>query len=308
MLQEALVFDHRSHTHGGPNFGRAFAISAALNVAFIATEVVFGLVAGSLALLSDAAHNLGDVLGLMLAWGAIQLARRPPSKRRTYGLRRSTILAALANATMLLVVVGGLTWEAVTRLRHPVALHGETILWVAAVGVLVNGASALLFFSGRRGDVNVRAAFAHLTADAAVSLGVVATGLAIVRTGWVWLDPAVSLVIGVTIAWSTWGLFRESLDLALDAVPAGINPDEIATYLGGLPGVLEVHDLHIWGMSATETSLTAHLVMPDRPMGDEELARTRDELHRRFAIVHATIQVERGNGQARCDPNRENAV
>lgn len=282
-----------AHTHA-PDFGRAFAWGVALNAAFVAAEAGFGLAADSLALLADAGHNAGDVLGLLLAWWADRLSRRLPTPRRTYGLRRSSVLAALANAALLLVAVGAIAWEAVRRLHQP-PVAGGTVVAVAAIGVAVNAATALLFFAGRRHDLNVRGAFLHMAADAAVSAGVVAAGLVMRATGWAWLDPAVSLAIVAVITAGTWGLLRESLDLALDAVPAGIDPAAVRAYLAGLPGVAAVHDLHIWGMSTTATALTAHLVRPCGRLDDALLARARRELHDRFGIGHVTIQVEAGH-------------
>ncbi len=280
------------HTHRRADIGRAFAWGVALNLGFLVLEAAAGLFAHSLALLADAGHNLGDVLGLLLAWGAGRLALRPPSARRTYGLRRTTILAALANAILLLVAIGAIGLEAARRLAHPGPVASGPMIAVAAVGVVVNGATALLFLRGRRGDLNVRGAFVHMAADAGVSLGVVITGILIRLGGWSWLDPAVSLAIGVVIAVGTWGLLRDSLDLAMDAVPAGIDPAAVEAWLGALPGVSAVHDLHIWGMSTSEVALTAHLVVVE--MDDAGLARASAGLHERFGIGHSTLQVERG--------------
>jgi len=281
-----------THSHAAPTRSFAFALGMALNVAFIAAEVLFGLRARSLALLADAGHNLSDVLGLGLAWGALALAQRPPTARHTYGMRRASILAALANAILLLVAVGGIAWEALQRLTQPEAVAGGVVMAVAAAGVVINGATALLFLSGRKEDLNVRGAFLHMASDAGISLGIVLTGLVILRTGWLWLDPVVSLVIGAVIVWGTWSLLRESLHLAMDAVPEGVNAAEVERYLSGLPGVTAVHDLHIWAMSTTEVALTAHLVKPDAEVDDVLLERINRELHDRFHIEHATIQLE----------------
>ena len=290
-----------AHQHvGTQSYSRAFLLGIVLNVTFIATEVVFGLRAQSLALLADAGHNLSDVLGLLLAWGASWLAMRGPSQRRTYGLRRSTILASLLNAILLLLAVGGIAWEAVRRLGNPAPVAGGTIMVVAAVGVVINGATALLFMSGRKHDLNIRGAFLHMAADAAVSLGVVASGLAILMTGWLWLDPLVSLLIALVITIGTWGLLRESFDLAMDAVPEGIDPAAVEDYLRALPDVIAVHDLHIWGMSTTHSALTAHLVRPGSRIDDGFVSRACRELHDRFGIEHSTIQIESGDG-ADCD-------
>ncbi|MEO8084413.1 MAG: cation diffusion facilitator family transporter [Ardenticatenales bacterium] len=289
-----------NHSHAPADFGRAFAVGVALNVGFVAVEAFFGLSSRSLALLADAGHNLGDVVGLLLAWGASVLAGGLPTERRTYGLRRTSIMAALLNAVVLLVAVGGIAWEALLRLRQPEPVAGGTVMAVAAVGIVVNGVTAWLFMAGRKHDMNIRGAFLHMAADAAVSLGVVAAALAMRLTGWLWLDPVVSLVIAVAITASTWGLLRESLDLALDAVPRGIHPAEVAAYLADLPGVEAVHDLHIWGMSTTEAALTVHLVKPDARIDDALLARICRDLHDRFGIEHATVQFELGDEAHPC--------
>ncbi len=256
---------------------------------------MFGFVAGSLALLADAGHNLSDVLGLALAWGAAWLGRRQPTPRRTYGLRRSSILAALGNAMLLLLAVGAIVWEAVRRLQAPEPVEIGIVLWVAAFGVIVNAGTALLFFRGRGADLNIRGAYLHMLADAAVTVGVIVAALAMGATGWLWLDPAVGLVIAAVILVGTWGLLRDSVDLALDAVPRGIDPSAVEAFLTAQPGVSTIHDLHIWAMSTTETALTVHLVRPAAALDDGLLARLRRELHDRFAIAHATIQVETGD-------------
>jgi cobalt-zinc-cadmium efflux system protein len=282
------------HDHAPTAFGRAFAIGIALNAGYVLAEAGYGVMANSLALLADAGHNLGDVLGLGAAWMAARLSQRAPSARYTYGLRGSSILAALSNATLLLIVTGGIAWEAISRLIHPAPAAGPTIMIVAAAGVVVNGFTAALFASGRKGDLNIRAAFSHMAADALVALGVVAAGAAIILTGWAWLDPAASLVIAAIIVAGTWSLLRESLDLALQAVPAGVDRTAVLDYLAGLPGVSEVHDLHIWGMSTTETALTAHLVRPDGGVDDALLHGACEELRTRFHVHHATLQIESG--------------
>lgn len=287
-----------NHDHSPTDYNRAFALGVGLNTAFVVAEAGFGLATGSLALLADAGHNLSDVLGLLLAWGANWLARQSPTRRRTYGWRRSSILAALLNAMLLLVAVGGISWEAVRRLLAPEPAPGPAVIWVAAVGIAVNTLTALLFLRGSQRDINIRGAFLHMAADAAVSLGVVIAGILMLRTGWGWLDPATSLVIAVVILLGTWGLFRESLDLALDAVPPGIDPQAVHEYLSGLPGVAAVHDLHIWALGTTETAFTAHLVVPDGADHDVLLATLSRELHDRFGIEHATVQIERGTNAA----------
>jgi len=285
-----------AHSHAPDTRSRAFALGMLLNSAFILAEVAFGLHARSLALLADAGHNLGDVLGLGLSWGAVVLGRRPPTERHTYGMRRASILAALGNAILLLVAVGAIALEAVQRLGRPQPVAGGVVMGIAGLGVVVNGVTALLFVRGHRDDVNVRGAFLHMAADAVVSLGVVVAGLLIVRTGWLWLDPAISLAIGGVIVWGTWSLLRESLHLAMDAVPPGIDPSAVEAYLRSLPGVASVHDLHIWAMSTTEVAMTGHLVKPGVENDDALLRRASRELHDRFGIEHATLQLERDDG------------
>jgi cobalt-zinc-cadmium efflux system protein len=295
---------HHGHDHGRSHapvdFGRAFAIGIALNGAYVVAEAVFGVLANSLALISDAGHNLGDVLALALSWGATRIARRPPGGRYTYGLSGASILAALTNAVVLLVVTGAIAWAAILRLVHPQLAAGVTVMFVAGVGVAINAATAAMFAAGRKGDVNIRAAYLHLAADALVAAGVVATGALTVVTGWLWLDPAASLVIGVVIVAGAWSLLRESLDLALDAVPAGVDKAAVRSYLAALPGVTDVHDLHIWGMSTTGTALTAHLVRPGAGLDDGLLHEACHELEARFRIHHATLQIEGGDGGEPC--------
>jgi cobalt-zinc-cadmium efflux system protein len=248
--------------------------------------------AGSLALISDAGHNLTDVLGLALAWAAARLARVPPTPRRTYGMRRSTILAALLNAFILLVAMGAIAWEAVRRLRNPQPVVATAVIAAALVGFVINSVTALLFLRDRKKDLNVAAAFSHMAADAAVSAGVVLSGIGILLTGWYWLDPVVSLVIVAVVLIGTWGVLREATNLALDAVPDGIDLEAVGAYLAGLPSVTEVHDLHVWAMSTTEVALTAHLVKLDSPDDDSTVAMAVDQLRERFGIQHATIQTE----------------
>jgi cobalt-zinc-cadmium efflux system protein len=287
------------HEHEAPDYNRAFAWGVTLNVLYIVVEVVFGLMAGSLALLADAGHNLSDVLGLVFSWVAHRLCKSSSTPRRTYGMRRMSILAALGNALFLLIAIGAIAGEAIHRLMRPQPSAGLTIMWVAAGGVLINAATAWLFASGRKGDLNIRSAFLHMAADAAVSLGVLAAGAIIYFTGALWVDPIISLVVAAVIAVGTWGLLRESTALALDAVPKTIDPSHVQHYLAGLPGVCSVHHLHIWGMSTTETALTAHLVKPDAQIDDELLSRIDRELREQFDIHHATIQFERTD--ARCE-------
>ena len=284
---------HHHSNHSPSDYNRAFAIGVALNVIYIVVEATYGFLAGSLALLADAGHNLSDVLGLLLAWGANYLVQRKPTERHTYGWRKSTILAALTNAIILLVAMGGIAWEAVRRFSDPSPVAGKTVIIVAAIGVVINTATALLFLSGRKTDLNIRGAFLHMAADAGVSAGVVLAGVVILATGWPWIDPVVSLTITAIILVGTWGLLRDSFNLALDAVPAGIDPEAVKTYLSDLPGVTGVHDLHIWAMSTSETALTVHLVKPDARDDDALIEQASRELHDRFGIEHITIQWER---------------
>ena len=292
--------EHAGHHHAPASFGRAFAIGITLNLCYVVGEVFYGVIAHSLALLADAGHNFGDVLGLGGAWLAAELSKRRPGGRYTYGLRRSSILAALANAVLLLVVTGGIAWEGIQRLITPQPVGGGVIMAVAAVGIVINGATALLFMAGRKGDLNIQGAFTHMAADALVALGVVVAGAVIYWTGWLWVDPAVSLVVSVVIIGGTWSLLRDSVNFSLDAVPPGIDQEKIALFLQGLPGVAEVHDLHIWGMSTTETALTAHLVRPSAGLDDDMLHHAAEELRDHFNIGHATFQVETGVGAKLC--------
>ncbi|MFC7476506.1 cation diffusion facilitator family transporter [Dankookia sp. GCM10030260] len=291
---------HAHHQHGPRPEERGFALGVSVNLGFVVLEVVAGLVAGSMALLADAGHNLSDVLGLVLAWVAVRLARRLPSRRRTYGFHRGTILAALANAMLLLVAVGAIALESIQRLLEPEPVATGWMLWVAAVGILVNGGTALLFMRGREADLNRRGAYLHMVADAGVSAGVVVGALLIQATGWTWVDPVLGLVIAGVILVGTWGLLRESTDLAMDAVPAAIDPAAVAAFLAAQPGVSEVHDLHIWALSTTQTALTAHLVRPEATADDGFLAGLCTELQARFGIGHATLQVERGDPAHPC--------
>jgi cobalt-zinc-cadmium efflux system protein len=293
--------DHHHHHSAPEQTTRAFAIGVAVNVGYVAVEAGYGLAIGSLALLADAGHNLTDVLGLLLAWGAAHLSSRPPTRRFTYGLGSTSILAALSNALLLLVAVGGIAWEAFGRLDHPSVVSGRTVMVVAGIGVLINTGTALLFLRGRHHDLNIRGAFLHMAADAAVSLAVVLGGLGIATLGWLWLDPVLSLLIAGVILWSTWGLLKDSLNLALQAVPAGIDASEVEQYLCALPGVTAVHDLHIWAMSTTRTALTAHLVCPKSPAdNDAFLADVAHGLEHRFNISHATIQIEHNHEANGC--------
>ncbi|MCJ2006766.1 cation diffusion facilitator family transporter [Methylobacterium sp. J-092] len=283
---------HGGHSHAPASFGKAFAIGIALNVGFVVIEAVYGVLGNSVALLADAGHNLSDVLGLVVAWVATVLAKRAPTARYTYGMKGSSILASLFNAVFLLVAVGAIGWEAIQRFGEPAPVAGKTVMVVAAVGILVNGITAWLFASGAKGDINIRGAFLHMAADAAVSAGVVLAGLVILYTGWTWLDPVTSLGIVAVIVWSTWGLLRDSLTMSLAAVPPGIDPTAVRAHLEGLPGVTAVHDLHIWPMSTTETALTAHLVIPAGHPGDSFLMEAAHGMKDDFGIGHVTLQVE----------------
>lgn len=289
-----------AHSHAPASFDRAFLIGIALNTGFVIAEAVYGFLANSLALLADAGHNLSDVLGLLLAWVAASLARRRPSARFTYGMKRTPILASLANAMLLLVASGAILYEAVQRLGTPAPVAETTVIWVALVGIVINGATALGFVAGRKDDINIRGAFLHMVADAVVSLGVVLSGLLVLFTGWMWVDPAVSIVVAVVIVVGTWSLLKEAVSLSLDAVPASIDRAAIERYLAALPGVAEVHDLHIWPMSTTEVALTAHLVRPGAALDDQLLAQACRDLSSRFGIQHATLQIEAGDPAHPC--------
>lgn len=291
---------HSHHHHHAHDYNRAFGIGITLNVLYVLAEAGFGLASGSLALLADAGHNLSDVLGLLLAWGGHYLSHLPPTDRRTYGWRSSSILAALFNALLLFAAIGGIAWEAVQRFWSPQPVAPTLVMAVAAVGVAINTATALLFMKGRHHDLNVQGAFLHMAADAAVSVGVVLSGWGIMATDWFWLDPATSLAIAFVILFGTWGLLRDSLNLAMHAVPASIDAAEVRAYLASLPRVEDVHDLHIWAMSTTETALTAHLVKPDLEDDDAFLASAAEGLHDRFGIEHATLQLERNAHAAQC--------
>jgi cobalt-zinc-cadmium efflux system protein len=285
--------DH-AHGHAPASFDRAFAIGILLNSAFVLIEAGFGLWAGSMALLADAGHNLSDVLSLLIAWAAAHMATRPASARFTYGWKSSTILAALANAMLLLLAIGAILFETLDRLFRPTPVEGTVMIAVAGVGIAINTATAMLFARGRKHDINIRGAFLHMAADALVSLGVVIAGVAILLTGAWWVDPATSLVIVAVIAAGTWGLLKDSVKMSLQAVPDHIDESEVRAFLEALPGVTAVHDLHIWPMSTTETALTAHLVMPGGYPGGAFLHEVAHDLDKRFRIEHATVQVETG--------------
>lgn len=313
-----MADDHgheHSHHHGlgghhdaPTGFGRAFAIGVSLNAAYVVAEAFSGFAVHSVALIADAGHNFGDVIGLLGAWLAGWLSKREPSSQYTYGLRRSSILAALSNAIILLVVTGGIAWEAIQRLITPEPTGGLIIMIVAIVGIFVNGITALMFMSGRKGDLNIKAAFMHMAADASLALGVAIAGAVIMFTGWLWLDPAVSLIISLVIVIGTWSLLRDSVNLSLDAVPSGIDQDAVGDYLRALPGVTEVHDLHIWAMSTTETAMTAHLVRMDAEADGGLLRRLTHDVRERFSIGHATIQFETVETAHLCELRPEHVV
>lgn len=289
---------HGGHSHAPASFGRAFAIGIVLNTVFVGIEAAYGFMAGSMALVADAGHNLSDVLALALAWIASVLAQRSPGGRFTYGYKSSTILAALANAALLLIAIGGIAYETVHRMSSPPEVEGWTMILVAGVGIVINTFTALLFMRGSKHDLNVRGAFLHMAADALVSLGVVIAGVVILLTGANWVDPVTSLLIVIVIAWGTWGLLKDSVKLGLNAVPEGISVVAVREYLVTLPGVAAVHDLHIWPMSTTETAMTAHLMMPGGHPGDLFLREVAEELAHHHGIGHTTLQVEITRG---CD-------
>jgi cobalt-zinc-cadmium efflux system protein len=291
---------NHTHHHAPPDYNRAFAAGVVLNVGFVIVEAVFGVLSNSLALLTDAGHNLSDVLGLLLAWGAAALARKRPSARRTYGFSRATIIASLFSGLLLMGAVGTIGWEAISRLMSPAQPAGKTIMIVAAIGVVINTVTALFFFSGKDHDLNIRGAFLHMAADAGVSLGVVISGALIFYLGFNWIDPLISLLIAAVILLSTWGLLRDSLNLAVDAVPRNVDPEAVRDYLSTLSGVRAIHDLHIWPMSTTDTALTAHMVMDEFPDSDNYLNEVAKVLQERFSINHPTIQLERHDGEFVC--------
>jgi cobalt-zinc-cadmium efflux system protein len=293
---------HDHHAHGATNFGAAFAIATALNLGLVVAQIVYGLAANSVVLLADAGHNFGDALGLVLAWGAYRLGRAAPTERFTYGFRSASILSALINAILLLVATGAIAWEAIQRFGRPEQTNGVTVMVVAGAAIAVNGLAARLLMAGGKDDLNIRSAFAHLAADAAVSAGVVIAGAVLLLTGWTWVDPVASLLVSVAIVWGTWGLLWESLHLSMNAVPQGVSIADVRGYLENLPGVAGVHDLHIWAMSTTETALTVHLVCDGGHAGDAFLMDTAHELEHRFGVRHATIQVETGERDCRLAP------
>lgn len=297
-------YEKHRHNSAQKNYNSAFIIGIVLNVIYIVVEVVYGLLINSMALIADAGHNFSDVLGLLLAWGAAYLAKTATTEKRTYGLRKSTILAAFFNAILLMIAVGAITIEAIRKLISPEPVEGYTMMIVAGIGFIINAITALLFMKGREKDLNIKGAFLHMAADAGVSLGVVIAGFAIVSTGWLWIDPAISLVMVLVITIGTWGLLKDSFHLSMDAVPKGIDLKMVGDYLKSLEGVKEVHDLHIWAMSTTETALTAHLVIPEKTKDDYFLKKICGELYSKFGIEHSTIQIEKSAQSANCEMDK----
>ena len=296
------------HHHEPNNYNRAFAIGVVLNIALVFIEAIYGLIAESIALIADAGHNLSDVMSLLLAWGANRLASKRPTEKRTYGFRRVTILASLMSAILLLVALGGIAWEAIGRFSELKAVNGPIVIVVAGIGVVINTATALLFISGQKHDLNIKGAYLHMAADAGVSLGVVVAGLAIMATGWLWLDPAISLIIVAIILIGTWGLFRDSMNLTIDAVPKGINVAEIEAYLLNLGNVIKLHDLHIWALSTRETALTVHLIINEESIDNSFLENVTQELHKKYGIEHATIQIEKKDSAGSCKLDRPECI
>lgn len=300
MTDHHHAHSHGHHHHAPVNISRAFGLGIAFNIGFVLVEVFYGLKADSLALLADAGHNLSDVLGLVLAWAGMWMARLQPDERHTYGWQRASILAALINAMLLLVAMGSMAWEAIHRFAHPTPIQGLTVMLVATTGVFVNGITAWLFMKGSESDLNIRGAFLHMAGDALVSLGVVLAGGVYLWTAWTWLDPVISLVIALLVVLGTWSLFSQSLHLAFDGVPHSVRLGDVRSLLAALPGVAEVHDLHVWAMGSAETALTVHLVMPGGHPGDAFIADVLESLHDEFDIEHATLQIEIGDSEHPC--------
>ena len=297
-----------NHSHTPNNYNMAFAIGISLNIVFVLIEASYGVIADSLALIADAWHNLSDVFSLLLAWGANYLASRPATDKRTYGLRRATIMASLFSAVLLLLALGGIAWEALERLFEPSPANGLVIIIVAAIGVVINTATALLFVSGQKHDLNIRGAYLHMAADAGVSMGVVIAGAAIMFTGWLWLDPLISLLIVLVVLLGTWNLLKDSLNLSIDAVPKGIRVSEVRAYLSGLDGVSEIHDLHIWALSTRQNALSVHIIRRDEKLDNDFLYAIQEHLHHHFNISHVTVQVESEEGENGCLLNHPECI
>jgi cobalt-zinc-cadmium efflux system protein len=297
-----MSHSHSHHEHASQdNYSRAFLIGIVLNISFVAIEIIYGLLTNSVALLADAGHNFSDVIGLILSWGAFWLSRKKASSKFTYGFKGTSILAALANAILLLIATGAITWEAIQRLAKPEPVAGVTVIVVAAIGIAINGFTAFLFLKGRKNDLNIQSAFLHMAADALVSLGVVIAGVIIWKTGWLWMDPLVGLIIAITIVIGTWGLFKESVRLSINAVPNPIQVEKVKEFLENVKGVSRVHDLHIWAMSTTENALTAHLIIPEGHPGDHFLNTVAHQVEEKFKIHHTTIQIELGDSSHPCE-------
>lgn len=295
-----MSHNHHGHSHQVANYNRAFAIGIALNIIFVVIEVIYGTLSESLALIADAGHNLSDVFSLLLAWGASYLARKAATDKRTYGLRKATVMASLGSAILLLIALGGIAWEALDRVSHPAPVEGMTVTVVAAIGVVINTLTALLFFSGQKDDLNIKGAFLHMAADAVVSLGVVIAGLFILFNGWLWIDPVISLIIVAVILVGTWGLLKDSMNYALDAVPDSVDIPALKQYLNGLDSVERIHDLHVWPLSTTEIALTVHLVVSDNTTDNRFLCNLQQQLHDHFGIDHSTIQIESAREEQSC--------
>jgi len=295
------------HDHGSEikNYNRSFAIGIALNIIFVVIEAIYGVVADSLALIADAGHNLSDVVSLILAWGAFYLAKKKPTLQRTYGLRKITILASLTSAILLLIALGAIAWEAIGRFSNPQAVDGMTVIIVAAIGVVINTATALLFIEGQKDDLNIRGAYLHMAADAGVSVAVVIAGIAIMYTGWLWLDPTLSILIVLVILIGTWGLLRDSINLAMDAVPNNIHVASVKEYLLSLDGVTGLHALHVWALSTTENALTVHLISTKVSIENRYLEEIQEHLHHNFSIEHSTIQIEKNDANYTCELDTE---
>ncbi|WP_296059983.1 cation diffusion facilitator family transporter [uncultured Amphritea sp.] len=291
---------NHSHSHQVTNYNRAFAIGIALNLIFVVIEVIYGVLSESLALIADAGHNLSDVFSLVLAWGASYLAKKAATEKRTYGLRKATVMASLGSAILLLIALGGIAWEAINRVSDPAPVEGMTVIVVASIGVVINTLTALLFFSGQKDDLNIKGAFLHMAADAVVSLGVVVAGLFIMFKGWLWIDPVISLVIVAVILAGTLGLLKDSMNYALDAVPDGIDIPELKQYFSGLESVERIHDLHVWPLSTTEIALTVHLVVNTTELDNRFLRDQQQHLHDHYGIAHATLQIESSTDEQRC--------
>lgn len=289
------MHNHHDEHINKTDYNMAFFIGISLNLLFVGIETIFGFIANSMSLLADAGHNMSDVIGLLLAWSAFYLSRKKATAMRTYGLKKTTILAALFNAILLLIAAGGIAWESINRFFNPAEVSGNKVIMISAIGIVINTVTALLFLRGRKNDLNIQGAFLHMLADAAVSFGVLLSGIAIIFTNWLWIDPILSVIIAVIILLGTWNLLKDSLNLSLDAVPRGINLKQVALYLEGLPGIVSIHDLHIWAISTSETALTVHLVKPNTLDDDYFIKIAKHELHHRFSIEHVTLQLDRGS-------------